>query len=374
MIDQDLEIKNHLSRIAEGMSVDVEGSLTDLHLSARPQPARGLRIVTIAVALLIAAAGIALVARAFLRSSATSVGGSSSPHAILFTRWGLTPEETGFPNPRIWFASADGALWGLMPQPPGDNKSAVWSPDGSKVAFVNRDNTDHHLGLWVMNEDGSGLRDLAEGFGADEITWAPDGTEIAFAGEKDPDPETAGRRGIWIVPVSEGEPTLVVSGDYSQPAWSPDGTRLLVVGPGTNDATNLYVVATDGSGLAPLTGDGAAYTNPQWSPDGRQIALARNAHPYEWNWDVYLMDADGSNMWRLTAWKGWDSAPVWSPDGGQIAFTSDRDASPQELSIDERQLAGERGLAVYVMKADGTDVRLVFADDAMQTVPTSWRS
>ena len=85
------------------------------------------------------------------------------------------------------------------------------------------------------------------------------------------------------------------------------------------------------------------------------------------------MNTDGSHQQQLTDWKGWDSDPIWSPDGSQILFTSDRDATPEELAIDEQQSAGERGLAVYAMNADGSNVDPIFDDGAMQNVPTSWK-
>ncbi|NLG52240.1 MAG: tetratricopeptide repeat protein [Chloroflexi bacterium] len=56
----------------------------------------------------------------------------------------------------------------------------VWSPDGSRIAFVSeQDRTDD---IWIMNADGSGQKNLTENTWEWEKhpTWSPDGTKIVF--------------------------------------------------------------------------------------------------------------------------------------------------------------------------------------------------
>lgn len=79
---------------------------------------------------------------------------------------------------------------------------------------------------------------------------------------------------------------------------------------------------------------------PAWSPDGRQLAFTSNRHG---NPELYVMDADGANVRRLTNHPGIDTTPTWSPQGHQIAFTSDRTGSPQ----------------IYVVGVDGTGLRRI---------------
>ena len=369
MSDQDLAVHRRLSQAIDSMTIDVERGLSDL-VSSRGSPPRRHRAASAVFALIVAVAGLAVVGRAFIHS-ASRVGAGAHAQSILFTRWELTPEEPGFPDPRIWSVGVDGASAAPLPQPAGQSKSAVWSPDGTRIAFVSSD-WSTAWGLWVMNADGSNLTELAGGFGADQLAWSPDGRAITFLGVRDPEGPLASPTGIWTVPATGGEPQLVLEGgDWEEPSWSPDGTQLVVVG-WNADVRSLYTVNADGSQLTQITNDGAGYAEPRWSPDGTRIACARWADPSAWDVNVYTMNADGSQLQQLTDWNGWDSDPIWSPDGSQILFTSDRDATPTELAIDEQQSAGEQGLAVYVMKADGSGVRSLFDDGAMQSVPTSW--
>jgi CubicO group peptidase (beta-lactamase class C family) len=79
-------------------------------------------------------------------------------------------------------------------------------------------------------------------------------------------------------------------------------------------------------------------TDPQWSPDGSQIAFASTRNGRE---DIYVMDADGSNVRRLTHHSAVDADPTWSPDGTRIAFVSLRDGNVE----------------VYVIDADGSNLQ-----------------
>ena len=72
----------------------------------------------------------------------------------------------------------------------------------------------------------------------------------------------------------------------------------------------VYAVEPDGSGLTQLT-DGSFDNEPAWSPDGNRIVFARTAQ-------LHVMNADGTNVRKLT--DGPDTEPSWSPDGTQIAF------------------------------------------------------
>src|SRR5262249_49437685 len=57
-----------------------------------------------------------------------------------------------------------------------------------------------------------------------------------------------------------------------------------------------------------------------WSPDGEYIAFASNR---DGDINVYVMDADGSNVRRVTRdLPGSQLKPTWSPDGTRLAFGS----------------------------------------------------
>lgn len=113
---------------------------------------------------------------------------------------------------------------------------------------------------------------------------------------------------------------------------------------------DIYLVNPDGSNLWRLTTSGhdTESWEPKSSPNGRKILFASNRHGGQD--EVYVMDADGSNPRHLTHTPGesrssWSAD--WSPDGKRIVFHSNRDAEAE----------GWRGYGLYVMEADGANVR-----------------
>src|SRR5690606_21644866 len=77
-----------------------------------------------------------------------------------------------------------------------------------------------------------------------------------------------------------------------------------------------------------------------FSPDGARLAFMSTR---DGNSEIYVMNRDGSNVRRLTNNPAIDVTPTWSPTGTQIAFTSDRSGSPQ----------------IYVVAPDGTGLRRI---------------
>jgi Tol biopolymer transport system component len=76
---------------------------------------------------------------------------------------------------------ADGGTPRLIATPDtGDNFRATWSPDGQWITFEGdgpEDNEDPRTRIYAVRTDGSGLRQLAYGWGP---RWSPDGSLIAF--------------------------------------------------------------------------------------------------------------------------------------------------------------------------------------------------
>ena len=132
--------------------------------------------------------------------------------------------------------------------------------------------------------------------------------------------------------------TTTSSNDWD-PAWSPDGSKIVFTSNRNSNVHNIYVMNADGTGLTRLTTNdyGNDFT-PAWSPDGSKIVFTSGRAPNEW-YQIYVMNTDGTGITQLTPDTSWNIEPAWSPDGSKIVFCSNR--------------YGGLG-SLYVMNADGT--------------------
>ncbi|MEU0877362.1 serine hydrolase [Lentzea sp. NPDC005914] len=169
------------------------------------------------------------------------------------------------------------------------------SPDGTEIVYVLR-TTDREAdrddrALWRV-ADGK-AKQLTRGRSDQSPVWSPDGSRIAFLRAQDGPPQ------VWLLPADGGEPEQVTTLPLGagQPVWSADGTRLAFSAPvDTADAkapisTSRLDYKSDGSGylrsvrahlhvldlesreVRQITdGDWFAST-PAWSPDGTQLAF-----------------------------------------------------------------------------------------------------
>ena len=188
--------------------------------------------------------------------------------------------------------------------------------------------------------------------------WSPDGTRILLGA-------TGGT--IYSLDVRTGERSLLVQlpgGDLASTTeitWSADGSRLAVYSelePKGEEqfppAGRLFVMDADGSNIRVLA-EGVFLPGFDWSPDGSRITFAEQ---YRNHSRIWIAPADGSaaSIVESSAFRfaNDDSAwglPAWSPEGSQVAFSGepnrafviDADGSGEPEHIDDLTYASWNG-------------------------------
>ena len=124
--------------------------------------------------------------------------------------------------------------------------------------------------------------------------------------------------------------------DYA-PALSPDGGQV-VFESNEGGTRAIYIAPTDGSSaprrVSPLDVEAA---DPAWSPDGRRLLWSTRAAG---NWDIALHDLDTNSEIVVVTGVSDDRHASWSPDGQAIVFRSDRSGNGDiyRLRLDDQSL------------------------------------
>lgn len=202
----------------------------------------------------------------------------------------------------------------LVAVEPGLTRPA-WSPDGRRIAFSGQPKG-RKRGIWVVNADGSKLhristprldRMLFEGWGPFDVDWSSTGRLVFTAVEPGRTrSNTCGMVPMYVMNADgsnlrEITPRKCPAGEPHDPSpdWSPDGRRIAYV-----RDHDVWVMNADGRSPVRLSHTTKMEVGPDWSPDGRRIAFS-----FPWD-EVWVMNADGTGARRLTKYGG---GPAWQP-------------------------------------------------------------
>jgi Tol biopolymer transport system component len=210
---------------------------------------------------------------------------------------------------------------------PGADRDAVYSPDGSRIAFVSARGTNAGLNIFVMQSDGTKLKQLTSPntfrkFAG--ITWSPDGAQIVFSASL---LNLYNMRLDLFSVSSTGSPvtrlTNTAGTDEEDPAFSPLGDRIAFAAPEppeTHDPT-LWTIAPDGSNRTHIIGCKPC-RYPAWSPDGFFLSYTElmTYGDLEVPYALRIIASDGQYL-SARAVASSASRASFSPDGIKLVYT-----------------------------------------------------
>jgi dipeptidyl aminopeptidase/acylaminoacyl peptidase len=316
---------------------------------------------------------------------AVSPGGESIAYTV--TSRDLEKDEE---KNAIWMLSANGGDPVRMTAEESEASSPKWSSDGRYLAVLS-DRADDTDQVWLLDRRGGDAQQLTRlPQGVDSFEWSPDSKQMllvvedatpADLDEKErPHPRPwvidrlqfkedyigyldRFRTHIHVVNIKSGEVRQLTRGDYDddEPAWSPDGSKIVFVSnrsddPDGNRNTDLWLVDVDvaSNEAEKLTSSASADASPAWSPNGRSIAYTSTDPEVL---PIYAIPQLTTIDIQTRAPRLIESlaeiqvfTPRYSPDGRSL------------LAITEER--GEQNL-VSVDAAAGSRTRLVHGDDTV---------
>jgi TolB protein len=208
----------------------------------------------------------------------------------------------------IWIVDLVGGTEGRLDTGLLGAAAPAFSPDGNTVAFEGRPAGAPTVDVYRVPRDG-GIPIALTSHPADDTApaWSPDGSTVYFVSTR------TGAYEVFAVPSSGGEATQVTSGSriIGKPSVSPDGAALYFARRMGSSSTEV-VRFTLGTGAATVV-SGADESEPAVSPDGTRLALRSFRYDAS-NADVIAVDAtDGGRPARLTLDPAPEGSPAWAP-------------------------------------------------------------
>ncbi|MBT3362419.1 MAG: DUF5050 domain-containing protein [Chloroflexi bacterium] len=263
-------------------------------------------------------------------------------------------------NKELYVMNADGSNKVKI----GNASVACISPDSSKIAYFKWDDNvgslqNDNTGIFVTDTRRQGNTKIAE-HEARQLSWSPDGSKIAFVN---------GDQFLTMNEDGSNITRLSPAGTMMSrwPTWSPDGMKIAFAcwsGYPDDLVMGLHTINADGSNLQLVFNTtGNQIGGIAWSPDGNTIAYIASMDK------IVTINTDGSDKKTILACADVDDTTsilkylMWSPDGKRMVFTADY------------KMAGSLTTHIHIctINTDGSGLKII-ADNLQSDAFPSWGS
>ena len=292
------------------------------------------------------------------------------------TGW-LAYQTTDGADDRVHLLRVDGSDdHAIGSQLPGRTAHPDFSPDGRHLVIDQLTSENDVDQIYVGDGNGQHLKLIARCrppacLDHWEPAWSPDGRRlvISIAGGR-LTPQGPARMGLAIVDVASQTVHTILDHPSTEShdhfaRWSPDGRTLVFwrergTAAGSTQ-TAIFRIDATGENLEQLTPWSLLAGDPDWSPDGSKIVFSTHpllVFPASGESDLFLMNPNGTARQQITH-NGSEvraTQPRWTSDGHAIIYVQTTSSGyPRHIAA---------------VRADGSDATVVLADRALYTHPS----
>jgi Tol biopolymer transport system component len=241
----------------------------------------------------------------------------------------------GLPNTELKWFDRLGHPAGTIPAPPGRYEGVRLSPDGRRLC-VERRSSASAVDLWLLGLDRPVPTRFTFGPSTNlSAVWSPDGSQIAFNSNR------SGPTDIYVKAVGgagQEQPLLISSGLFKNLSqWSPDGRFLVYDDPQPRTGWDLWLLPTEG-GHKPVSYLCTPF-NERWgtiSPDGRWMAYFSDESG---KWELYVqsfptpgskyqVSTNGAGLTLFSWWVRYGRELIYFGEDGLTLMAADVQTSP----------------------------------------------
>jgi hypothetical protein len=214
--------------------------------------------------------------------------------------------------------------------PDVDEVSPVFSPDGATLAYIVSHNHGQKLEIALLNMKTHSPQSMGQLMTLGGVDWISD-TDLLFTA-----PTREPSRAADIQVVRAGDESLRSDAPISSPV------RLLMSDYAVHRPSqqvcargsflgfgDIYWWKSMSAEPEQLTHDPSEDRDPAWSPDGKRIVFASDRTG---DFDLYVLDIETGDAQNITQdMESDDLEPAWSPDGTRIAFRCVAPRNPEDI-------------------------------------------